>query len=165
MRWELIGKVVTVVGPTIGLILTGTGLILTALQNEHDVRVNSATLAIQLDERLMKSPLYSVISHAYDAPDKGFLREKAGPISDDDLEQVMGTYDTVYHLRREGLIDERLTYNVFCADVETLAAKKEVIDYLAETRKDPAMADAYAGFTRLDGVCRSFDRRSDALEH
>jgi hypothetical protein len=165
MRLEAFGKAIATVGPTLGLFLTGTGLIMTAVQNGHAARVNSADIALRLDDRLLKPPFSAILDRVYnDQPGYALLADSHGPISDDDMDALLGTYDTLYHLRRENLIDKRLTYNVFCTDLETVHANREVQVYLAQTRHEPRFKDADLGFDRLNADCLEWDKSNKDLE-
>jgi hypothetical protein len=156
--WNRFGKPIVELVQAVGILLAGIGLILTAIQIQDARKVESAEIGLKFAKRLSTPSAIDIIDAAEAVPMQYILTDKGGKSSDDQLEAVLGDYDTLYYLRQEGLINERLSYNMFCFDLEHLYDDKEVTSYLADARRTTNDQSIYAGFDRLTAICKQWEK-------
>ena len=139
----------------IGVFLAGIGLILTAFQLGLQVKSESATLGFQFDDRLSK-PVMIQIADAIESTPQLPILAPTGKVSGDDLYDYLGNFDSIYYLHKEGLIDDQMIDDLFCADAELAFDDPEIKAFLNADRT-PGNKDDYIGFDKLAAYCVQLD--------
>jgi hypothetical protein len=152
-------KVLGRVLPVVATLLTAAALLFTGIQIRDSHREESARFALQFDDRMNKPELVAIIDAAYTDPAPKILISNGGKTTDDQLEELLGDYDTLYYLHQDDLVSDKLLYDVFCSDIEAVNGNAEVRQYIKDDRKGSANdADDYIGFDRLAATCSTWNR-------
>lgn len=155
--WERFGKPWAEAIQAGGVLLVGVGLVLTANQIGDARKVESANVGLQFDDRLTSPVATEILDAAETVPPEKILKEHGGKSTDIQLEGVFGDYDTLYYLHKEHLINDELSYDIFCYDLEALHANTEALKYLAAERRLAHDATIYNGFDKLAVICSQWD--------
>lgn len=158
MRWDTTGKWISRVGPTVGLLLTATGLFLNLAQTAHSHKMEAADITLRFDDRLSSPTSAAIVSAAEDEPAMPIMKTNGGKFDEVDLDNVLGDFDTLYYLRKEGLLNDELAYDVFCPDLEAVHDNREVGAYLKADRRAAGAQDDYIGFDKLNAICLRWDK-------
>ena len=156
--WRRFAKPALAVLQAVGVFIAGIGLLLTALQLHDNRQVESASVGLQFDDRLTKPSAIAIIDAAESLPPVPILKEHGGQSTDDELEMMLGNYDTLYYLREERLINDQMTYDLFCFDLSGMYANAEVSAYLKQERQDAKDSAIYIGFDRMAATCAQWDK-------
>ena len=145
----------------VGVLAAGIGLILTANQLRLSRLSESASIGIQFDDRLSQPDMLRISDAVESIPPAPILSPK-GSTSEDQLDEFLGDYDTIYYLHEEGLINNQMLDDLFCVDPEDGIKDPEIIGYLQQDRAQPASALDYIGFDKLASICNALDNSPDA---
>ena len=155
--WTRFGKPTIDVIQTIGIVAGGIGLFYTAAQVHDSRQVQSATFGLQFDERLSKPNLLAIVDAVEDDHPQLILSEHGGASQDDDLEALLGDYDTLYSLWEEKLINNQMIYNLFCGDIVPISKNAEISKYLRDEREKDNDLTIYDGFDKMARQCDRWD--------
>ena len=157
-RWADIRKVMLAALPVLSIIFAGSSLLFTALQFQANAKVEAARFALQFDDRLTRPEIVAIVDAVENIPPKKVLQEHGGLSTDDSLDDLIGNYDTLYYLHRDGLIDDQLAYDIFCGNIEDVYDNPEVLAYVRGYRSGAqADRDAFIGFDRMAAKCKTWD--------
>jgi hypothetical protein len=119
-------------------------------QRNDAQKVSSANLAFQFDQKLNQG-IELQISDAIEASGTPILQPK-GKFSQDQLEQWLGDYDTIGELYAEGLINDRIAYDLFSYDALLAYQNPEITNYLKTMRNgehDQTLYDKFDYFAKV----------------
>ena len=131
VKWQYIARFLTVLGGVCAIASIGfVGVQI------RDTRINqSVDLLLKFDNEL-NSDINSKIADEIDSPGTLLLKEHGGDITDGQLENYLGVYETLGFLYEKHLITDDMIYNDFSYDVVKAYQNSEVKTYITEIRKD-----------------------------
>ncbi|HSZ75508.1 MAG TPA: hypothetical protein VK779_11860 [Rhizomicrobium sp.] len=155
-------QVVGVIIAACGLYYAGRQLSDTATQLSQSSDLASAQIGLRFDDRLKKPDMVGIEDAVEAVPQLKILISHGGKYNEDQLEQFIGDYDTIYYLHKQGLINDPLAYDLFCTDIEDAFHDPEVSSYLKEDRVNQGSATDYVGFDKMAALCLGWDKSGKA---
>jgi hypothetical protein len=156
--WRHFAKPTLAALQAVGVFIAGVGVLLAAIQLHDNRQVESASLGLQFDDRLSNPSTIAIIDASESFPPLAILKEHGGHSTDDELESMLGIYDTLYYLHEDRLINDQMSYDLFCFDLKAVYGNPEVSTYLKQERREANDSSIYIGFDRVAAVCTQWDK-------
>jgi hypothetical protein len=141
----------------------------TNIQSDNK-KIASANYLLDLSKRL-DAPKYERILKAigYNNKDYPILKEHGGKFRPEEVDTLLGFYDTIGNLYKEKLIEKEMAYNEFSEDFESAWCNKSIQRYITEIRKKDNVTDtSKAYFFQFETLTKEFlatdQRTCDDLE-
>jgi hypothetical protein len=114
-------------------------------------KMSSADLMLKFTETL-DDPSYREISDEvyYNSDESSpLLEEHEGPVSEPDIDRLLGVYELIAVAHKQGLLDESMLYNAFGGEILTAFRNPEIWDYVTSSRASPGGENYFTGFESL----------------
>jgi len=82
-------------------------------------------------------------NHNADYP---ILKKDGGKFRDEEVDALIGLYDTIGEFRHESLITKDMAYNEFSDDIEAAFCNKSIQRYITEIREEDRTREGPAAF-------------------
>lgn len=153
-RWRYVERG-AYISTIIGLPLVFLALILGYFQLKEGNRAARLTNYITLTDQFFNRKNTQIISAIENA--KPILSENKGAFTDEDLDNYLGDFETIYTAFQEGLLSEKQLCVSFSYYLERTEGNVEIKDYIASSRKAQRKSASpyFVGFSRLVQVARS----------
>jgi hypothetical protein len=150
------------IGQLAGVFLTAAGLFYTATQIQDSSNLASAEIGLRFDDRFTQPAMLGIADAIEMSPQQPILIANNGTYSDDQLEEFLGDYDTLYYLHKQELINDPIMYDLFCTDVQYAYRDTEITQFLKRDRATPGTATDFIGFDKLASLCSSWEKSGKA---
>jgi hypothetical protein len=114
----------------------------TKIQSDNK-KIASANYLLELSKRL-DAPKYDKIMReiGYNKKNYPILKKSGGLFRPEEVDTLLGFYDTIGSLYREKLIEKEMAYNEFSEDFEAAWCNKSIQRYIEKIRKEDNVPDA-----------------------
>jgi hypothetical protein len=127
-------------------------------QLEIQTKIASANYVLELSKRL-DAPKYDRISKAIDYNDRNYpiFKGSGGRFRDEEVDALLGLYDTIGYLYQQKLISKEMAYNEFSGDFESAWCNKSIQSYIFKIRKeDRIYEDSLVYFFAFETLAKEF---------
>jgi len=156
-KWKYAERAINV-AQVVAIFAAAGGLYYNARQIELSSNLASAEIGLRFDDRMYKANMIGIRDAISSTPPHPILVAHTGNFSEDDLDQFLGNFDTLYYIHKESLINDVILYDVFCGDLEDAFQDAEVTQYLKEQRKIPGNTSDDVGFDKLAQICLTWEK-------
>jgi hypothetical protein len=157
----IIQSLVIIVGLPIGLIQLCTAQKQAEIQSSAlnaSNKIASANYVLELSKRL-DSPKYDklITVIGQNNIDYPILKRDGGKFREDEVDALLGLYETVGNLFHVKLIDRDMAYNEFSDDFERAFCNKSIQRYMNKARQEDNSADGpQAYFSKFEDISKEF---------
>lgn len=160
LSWEYTKRILDVI-QTIAIVIGVLGIVIAAYQFYYSGLKESASIGMTFDDRLSQGTNLAIGNRIGDGTGTTTLLNTdhpQGPFTADQLAQYLGEYDTLWYLYQEGLINDQMVYNLFCADLESAYSNNSVQTFVvSEQTGGPMDKLNYIGFDEVAQLCVQWD--------